>query len=85
MHQNISSEHRLGLVQIPQWSLNDNAAFLGQSQRQGFLFPVTALSQIRVYNAKNQYMHSLPVLFMLIGTHNTCSFVLKDPLSSMKT
>jgi len=62
-----------------------NAAFLGQSQRQDFLFPVTALSQIRVYIAKNQYVHSLPVLAMLIGTHNTNSFVLKDLLSFMKT
>jgi uncharacterized protein YybS (DUF2232 family) len=64
---------------------NDKAAFLGESQRKSFLFPVTALSQIRVYTTKNQYMHSLPVLVMLIGTHNTCSFVLKDLLSFMKT
>jgi len=64
---------------------NDKAAFLGESQRKGFLFPVTALSQIRAYTTKNQYMHSLPVLVMLIGTHNTCSFVFKDLLSFTKT
>jgi len=56
-----------------------------QSQRQVFLFPVTALSKIRVYTGKNQYVHSLSVLVMLIGTHNTCSFVLKELLCFMKT
>lgn len=85
MHQNISSELLLGIVEIPHWCSNDNAAFLGHSQRLGFLFPVTAFSQIRVYTRKKQHTHCLTVLVMLLGTHNTRSFVLKDPLSFMKT
>jgi hypothetical protein len=73
----------IGGVGIPQWCSNDNAVFPGQSQRQGVV-PVTVFSQIIVHTAKNRYMHSLPVLVLLIGTHNTCSFVFSVPLSFIK-